>query len=74
MAKTGIAADSTAVIPKSFWVKLNISLLPLTIPAEGKECVAPFAFYRIIDNSARLSLSFRAVSARSSRELYSDYR
>ena len=38
MAKTGIAADSTAVIPKSFWVKLNISVLPLTIPADGKEC------------------------------------
>lgn len=73
MAKTGIAADSTAVIPKSFWVKLNISVLPLTIPAEGKECVASFAFYRIIDNSSRPPLSSWAVSAGSRLELCSNY-
>ena len=67
MSKIKIATDSTADIPKSFCEELNISVLPLTILAGEKEYrdgvdIAPYEFYRIIDESKVLPVSSQVAS------------
>ena len=67
MSKIEIATDSTADIPKSFCEELNISVLPLTILAGEKEYrdgvdIAPYEFYRIIDESKVLPVSSQVAS------------
>lgn len=67
MSRIKIATDSTADIPKSFCEELNISVLPLTILAGEKEYrdgvdIAPFEFYRIIDESKVLPVSSQVAS------------
>lgn len=67
MSKIKIATDSTADIPKSFRKELNISVLPLTILAGGKEYrdgvdITPSEFYRIIDESKELPVSSQVAS------------
>ena len=72
MSKIKIATDSTADIPKSFCEELNISVLPLTILAGGKEYrdgvdITSSEFYRIIDESKELPASSQVASV-----LYAD--
>lgn len=67
MSKIKIATDSTADIPKSFCEQLNISVLPLTVLAEGKEYrdgidITPQEFYQIIDSSKTLPVSSQVAS------------
>lgn len=62
MSKIKISTDSTADIPHRFCEELNISVLPLTVLAEGKEYrdgvdIAPEEFYEIIDRSKVLPVS-----------------
>ena len=67
MGKIKIATDSTADIPKSFCEELNISVLPLTILDGEKEYrdgvdITPPEFYRIIDASKTLPVSYQVAS------------
>ena len=52
--KIKISTDSTADIPKELCEQYNISVLPLSILAEGKEYldgidISPEEFYKILD-------------------------
>ena len=74
MYKIKISTDSTSDIPASFRQELDISVLPLTILAEGKEYrdgvdITPQAFYQILDEAAVLPVSSQ-VSAAEYLELY----
>lgn len=76
MQKIRIGTDSTADIPRSFCEELNISVLPLTILADGKEYrdgvdITPEEFYRILDGSERLPASSQ-VAAVSYQELFKE--
>ena len=76
MQKIRIGTDSTADIPQSFCEELNISVLPLTILADGKEYragvdITPEEFYRILDGSERLPVSSQ-VAAVSYQELFKE--
>ena len=76
MQKIRIGTDSTADIPQSFCEELNISVLPLTILADGKEYrdgvdITPEEFYRILDGSERLPASSQ-VAAVSYQELFKE--
>ena len=76
MQKIRIGTDSTADIPRSFCEELNISVLPLTILADGKEYrdgvdITPEEFYRILDGSERLPVSSQ-VAAVSYQELFKE--
>lgn len=76
MQKIRIGTDSTADIPRSFCEELNISVLPLTILADGKEYrdgvdITPEEFYRILDGSERLPASSQ-VAAVSYQELFEE--
>lgn len=60
--KIKISTDSTADIPVSLCGKWNISVLPLTIVAEGKEYrdgvdITPQEFYEILDRATKLPVS-----------------
>lgn len=62
MSKIKISTDSTSDIPASFREELNISVLPLTILAEGKEYrdgvdITPTEFYKILDEATVLPVS-----------------
>lgn len=62
MPKIRIATDSTADIPKELCEKHHITVLPLTILAEGKEYrdgvdITPVEFYEILDRSKVLPVS-----------------
>lgn len=68
MRKIKISTDSTSDIPASFRESLNISVLPLTILAEGKEYrdgidITPEEFYRILDEAAVLPVSSQVSAA-----------
>lgn len=74
MYKIKISTDSTSDIPASFRQELNISVLPLTILAEGKEYrdgvdITPQEFYKILDEASVLPVSSQ-VSATEYLELY----
>ena len=74
MYKIKISTDSTSDIPASLRQELDISVLPLTILAEGKEYrdgvdITPQAFYQILDEAAVLPVSSQ-VSAAEYLELY----
>ncbi|MGM9640342.1 MAG: DegV family protein [Faecousia sp.] len=67
MYKIKISTDSTADIPKSLCEKWNISVLPLTILAEGREYrdgvdMTPQAFYEILDTAKTLPTSSQVAS------------
>jgi len=69
-----ISTDSTSDIPASFREELNISVLPLTILAEGKEYrdgvdISPREFYKILDEASVLPVSSQ-VSAQEYLALY----
>lgn len=69
-----ISTDSTSDIPASFREELNISVLPLTILAEGKEYrdgvdITPREFYKILDEASVLPVSSQ-VSAQEYLALY----
>lgn len=60
--KIRISTDSTADIPKQLCEKWNITVLPLTILAEGKEYrdgidIQPQEFYKILDAATELPVS-----------------
>ncbi|MDY3225537.1 MAG: DegV family protein [Candidatus Faecousia sp.] len=62
MSKIKISTDSTSDIPQSFRESLNISVLPLTILAEGREYrdgvdITPTEFYKILDAATELPVS-----------------
>ena len=62
MTKIKISTDSTSDIPASLREELNISVLPLTILADGKEYrdgvdITPTEFYKILDEAAVLPVS-----------------
>ena len=62
MTKIKISTDSTSDIPASFREELNISVLPLTILADGKEYrdgvdITPAEFYKILDEATVLPVS-----------------
>lgn len=74
MYKIKISTDSTSDIPASFQQELNISVLPLTILAEGKEYrdgvdITPQEFYKILDEATVLPVSSQ-VSATEYLALY----
>lgn len=67
MYKIKISTDSTADIPKNLCEKWNISVLPLTILAEGREYrdgvdMTPQAFYEILDTAKTLPASSQVAS------------
>ena len=60
--KIKISTDSTSDIPKEFWERLNISVLPLTIHYEDKEYldgvdITPEEIYHILDTAKTLPAS-----------------
>ena len=62
MTKIKISTDSTSDIPASFREELSISVLPLTILADGKEYrdgvdITPAEFYKILDEATVLPVS-----------------
>ena len=68
MSKIKISTDSTSDIPQSFRESLNISVLPLTILAEGKEYrdgvdITPSEFYKILDAAETLPVSSQVSAA-----------
>lgn len=68
MSKIKISTDSTSDIPQSFREELNISVLPLTILAEGKEYrdgvdITPREFYKILDECTTLPVSSQVAAA-----------
>ncbi|MGM9618901.1 MAG: DegV family protein [Oscillospiraceae bacterium] len=72
MAKIRIATDSTADIPKALCEELDITVLPLTVLAEGREYrdgvdIQPEEFYGILDRAATLP-----VSSQVSSQLYTE--
>ena len=74
MYKIKISTDSTSDIPASFRQELNISVLPLTILADGKEYrdgvdITPQEFYKILDEAEVLPVSSQ-VHASEYLELY----
>lgn len=67
MSKIKISTDSTSDIPASFREALNISVLPLTILAEGKEYrdgvdITPEEFYKILDEATVLPVSSQVAA------------
>ncbi|MGM9660702.1 MAG: DegV family protein [Faecousia sp.] len=67
MSKIKISTDSTSDIPQSFRESLNISVLPLTILAEGKEYrdgvdITPSEFYKILDEAEKLPVSSQVTA------------
>lgn len=72
--KIKISTDSTADIPQELCREWNISVLPLTVLAEGKEYrdgvdITPQEFYTILDNAKKLPVSAQ-VSVALYLELY----
>lgn len=68
MYKIKISTDSTSDIPASFRQELNISVLPLTILADGKEYrdgvdITPQEFYKILDEAEVLPVSSQVRAA-----------
>ena len=68
MSKIKISTDSTSDIPASFREALNISVLPLTILAEGKEYrdgvdITPEKFYKILDEATVLPVSSQVAAS-----------
>ena len=68
MSKIKISTDSTSDIPARFRDELNISVLPLTILAEGKEYrdgvdITPTEFYKILDEATVLPVSSQVAAA-----------
>ena len=60
--KIKISTDSTSDIPKEFWERLNISVLPLTVHYEDKEYldgidITPEEIYHILDTAKTLPAS-----------------
>lgn len=60
--KIKISTDSTSDIPREFWERLNISVLPLTIHYEDKEYldgvdITPEEIYHILDTAKTLPAS-----------------
>ena len=67
MTKIKISTDSTSDIPASFREALDISVLPLTILAEGKEYrdgvdITPTEFYKILDEAQTLPVSSQVTA------------
>ena len=72
MQKIKISTDSTADIPQALCREWDISVLPLTVLAEGKEYrdgvdITPQEFYKIIDESKTLPVSSQVAGC-----LYTD--
>lgn len=69
MTKIRIATDSTADIPHALAEELGITVLPLTVLAEGKEYrdgidLTPQEFYEILERSETLPVSSQVASHR----------
>ena len=67
MTKIRIATDSTADIPKAICEELDITVLPLTILAEGKEYrdgvdITPQEFYEILEKAETMPVSSQVYS------------
>lgn len=67
MTKIRIATDSTADIPKAICEELDITVLPLTILAEGKEYrdgvdMTPQEFYEILEKAETMPVSSQVYS------------
>lgn len=67
MTKIRIATDSTADIPKAICEELDITVLPLTILAEGKEYrdgvdITPAEFYEILERAETMPVSSQVYS------------
>ncbi|MBR2481493.1 MAG: DegV family protein [Oscillospiraceae bacterium] len=67
MTKIRIATDSTADIPKAIAEELDITVLPLTILAEGKEYrdgvdITPEEFYDILEKAETMPVSSQVYS------------